>query len=138
MTAGETAPNSTPQTLGAGGYSYQATYNGNANYTSKTGGCEPFKVSQATQSVATMVLRGVSAVVEYDIPVSLGTATRDSASLGGKVGSFSLDSSATVSYVFFTSNDCSAGGGPAEIVTVTAGETVPDSTPQTLDRKSVA
>src|SRR2546428_650417 len=62
----------------------------------------------------------------------MGTATRDSASLGGKVGSFSLDSSATVSYVFFTSNDCSAGGGPAEIVTVTAGETVPDRTPRTL------
>src|SRR5205823_1038760 len=49
VTAGELVPNSSASgALAAGDYSYQATYNGNANYTTKLGACEPFKVAKAT------------------------------------------------------------------------------------------
>src|SRR3989442_15893606 len=76
VTAGETVPDSTPQTLGAGGYSYQATYNGNANYTSKTGGCEPFTVRQATPATTTIVKHNGHNAVTNTTPAPFVSPTR--------------------------------------------------------------
>jgi hypothetical protein len=44
-------PDSSAQILGAGSYSYQATYNGNANYAQATGACEPFRMVPPTGKI---------------------------------------------------------------------------------------
>jgi hypothetical protein len=132
VAANGSVPDSTPQTLGAGDYSYQATYNGNDDYTSKTSDCEPFKVSQATPGLSTTVKDSGGNTVDNANPAALGAAVHDTAALSGQVGSFSFDGTATVTYSFFNNNNCSGTAASTENVTVAANGTVPDSSAQTL------
>src|SRR5256886_9467479 len=48
---GSVPASSTKSSLGAGDYAFQATYNGNDNYNTKTSACEPFSVGKATPTV---------------------------------------------------------------------------------------
>src|SRR6185369_350340 len=132
VAANGSVPDSSALTLGAGGYSYQATYNGNSNYSSKTGACEPFHVAKATPGISTTVKDSSGNTVDNANPAALGKSVHDTATLSGQVGTFSLNGTATVTYSFFKNNDCSGTAFSTENVTVTAGGGVPDSAAQTL------
>ena len=78
-------------------------------------------------------------VVTNAAPAALGTATHDTATLGGKVDSLALGdgtanapNGATVTYEFFPNNDCSGETHTDQVVTVGADGSVPDANPQTL------
>jgi hypothetical protein len=64
--------------------------------------------------------------------VAAGTAVHDTATLSGQVGTFSFNGTATVTYSFFTSHDCTGTPAGTQTVTVAANGSVPDSSPQTL------
>jgi uncharacterized repeat protein (TIGR01451 family) len=113
--------------LGSGDYSYQAVYNGNANYNSATGACEPFHVNQATPGMTTTVKDGDGNVVDDAHPAALGTKVHDTSVLFDKVDGFSFDGTATVTYTFFTSHNCTTGAGTPESVPVASDGSVPDS-----------
>ena len=54
--SGGTVPNSAKTAaLGAGAYSFEASYSGDGNYTGSSGSCEPFSVAGAPASVGTVV-----------------------------------------------------------------------------------
>ena len=131
MAANDTVPDSSPNgPLGAGDYSYQATYNGNPNYSSKTGACEPFTITKATPGISTTVKDANGATVDNDAnKAALGTTVHDTATLSGQVGSLSLNGTATVTYSFFKTGDCSGTAFSTEDKTVAANDTVPDSSP---------
>src|SRR5207249_4759894 len=127
-----TAPATVPDSnafgpLGSGDYSYQATYNGNGNYNSATGACEPFHVGKATPSVTTTLKNAAGdATIENGSSVALGSGVYDTAALGGKVDSLSFDGTDTVTYHFFANGTCT--GDPLDTDTVTvASDTVPKS-----------
>jgi hypothetical protein len=127
VNADDTVPNSSASgALAAGSYSYQATYNGNANYSAKTSDCEPFKVSKATPGMSTIVKDASDVTVDNANPAALGSSVHDTSSLSGQVGSFSFNGTATVTYSFFTTNDCS-GATVAEAKTVASDGSVPNS-----------
>ena len=133
VAANGTVPDSSPQTLGAGSYSYKASYSGNANYDSATGDCEPFKVAKATPTITTVVKDSSGDPVDNANPAPLGEPVHDTATLSGQVGANSFNGTATVTYAFYTNNDCTPpASGTPEQVTVAANGTVPDSSPQTL------
>jgi uncharacterized repeat protein (TIGR01451 family) len=113
--------------LGSGDYSYQAVYNGNANYNSATGACEPFHVNKATPGMTTTVKDGDGNVVDDAHPAALGAKVHDTSVLLDKVDGFSFDGTATVTYTFFTSHNCTTGAGTPESVTVASDGSVPDS-----------
>ena len=133
-------PDASAQTLGAGSYSYLAVYSGNQYYNGKTADCEPFKVNQATPTLVTTVKDGQNVTVTNAAPAALGTATHDTATLGGSVGSFKLGDGttvapdgATVTYKFFSNNGCTGTSvQPDQVVTVAANGSVPDASAQTL------
>src|SRR6185437_9893238 len=105
--------------LGAGSYSYQATYNGNANYAASTGPCEKFTVDQGATATPTSVWDETSAqTVNNTTHASLGDKTHDTSTVTGQIGSFSL--AGTVSYTFYTSNDCTSGSASAGSGTASA------------------
>src|SRR5207244_2140393 len=128
VAANGSVPDASAQTLGAGSYSYLAVYSGNANYNGKTADCEPFKVSQATPTLVTTVKDASNVTVTNAAPAALGTATHDTATLGGSVGSFKLGDGgtvppdgATVTYKFFSNNGCTGTSvQPDQTVTVAA------------------
>jgi uncharacterized repeat protein (TIGR01451 family) len=124
-------PNASAQTLAAGSYSYLDVYSGNANYAAKTADCEPFKVTKATPTLVTTVKDGQNVTVTNAAPAALGTAVHDTATLGGAVDSFTLADGATVTYEFFTTNDCT-GSHTDQVVNVAANGSVPDANAQTL------
>src|SRR5439155_1763199 len=127
VTAGGLVPDSAAKTLGAGDYSYQATYNGNDNYKSKTSDCEPFKISKATPGLTTTVKDSSGNTVDNANPAALGTSVHDTSTLSGQVGTFSFNGTATVTYAFFKNNDCTTPAFSTENKTVNSNGTVPDS-----------
>src|SRR5437667_428210 len=126
--SGSVTASSLSAALAAGGYSYKAVYGGNGNYSGSNSGCEPFNVDEAATSIGTTVKDGSGNTVSDAAPATYGASIRDTAVLGGQVGSFSFAGSlGTVSYVFFTSHDCSTGSSAAETVTVGSTGSVPYS-----------
>ena len=139
VNANGTVPGSTPKTLGAGLYAYRAVYSGNGNYAGQTGACEPFTVNQAPSTVVTTVKNAAGGTVDNANPAALGTATHDTAVLGGAVNGFPLGdgttgapNGATVTYQFFNQTSCPSGAHTDQTVTVAADGTVPGSSAQTL------
>jgi hypothetical protein len=59
--------------------------------------------------------------------VAAGMPVHDTATLSGQVGTLSLNGTATVTYRFFTSHDCSGTAATTQTVTVNANGSVPDS-----------
>jgi hypothetical protein len=92
--------------LGAGSYSYQATYSGDANYASSIGVCEPFTISKAPSSMATHVF-DTAINGPWTGAETTGASAFDSASVTG-LARFTPTGTAT--YRFFPNGSCS---GPA-------------------------
>src|SRR5439155_732403 len=110
-----TAPATVPDSnafgpLGSGDYSYQATYNGNGNYNSATGACEPFHVNKATPSISTVVKDSNNATVDNDThKAALGVTVHDTATLADGVTGFSFDATATLTSLPICNLSCTAG-----------------------------
>jgi uncharacterized repeat protein (TIGR01451 family) len=114
--------------LAAGTYSYQATYNGNDNYTAKTSACEPFSVGKATPSVTTTLKNAADdSTIDNDSTIDFGSSVYDTAALGNKVEGLSFDGKATVTYAFFQNGSCDGEPFSSEDVTVASDGSVPRS-----------
>ena len=93
--------------LDAGSYSFQATYNGDTNYSgTTTGACEPFDVSKADSSTVTTIKQGESTVVAVD---AQSTVTDTAAVTGTGV----IAPTGSVSFTFFTNTACTGTGTDA-------------------------
>jgi uncharacterized repeat protein (TIGR01451 family) len=102
--------------LTAGSYSFQATYNGDANYLSSTGLCEPFTVGTATTTTVTTVQLGGAAVTS----APLGSTVTDRATVSGTGAG---TPTGTVSFTFFANGTCAGTGTSAGTGTLAAGVT---------------
>src|SRR5437868_6187989 len=97
MTTG-TVPNSAETAaLGAGNYSYQATYSGDGNYATSTGSCEPFTVNSASTTTSPLVNHPCPTRRSSDLnKAALGSQAHDTASVTSTNNAFTI--SGTVSY----------------------------------------
>lgn len=114
---------STSSSLGAGSYSYLASYSGDGNYKASDSSCEPFTINKASPTVTTNVLNKADSDIT-NTAVDLGTTVHDTSTLSGAVSGFPITGSIT--YHFYATGDCSdpsADEGPLGLGT--------DSTTQT-------
>jgi hypothetical protein len=121
--------------LGAGSHAFRAKYvaGDDPNHNdSAWSACEPFTVSKATPTISTTVRDKDGHLIDNTHPAATTTTVHDTATLAGKVGSFSLNGSATVTYSLFTNNTCTTPANGTESVTVRADESVPDSAAKSL------
>src|SRR5207302_10192859 len=81
--------------------------------------------------LTTTVKDPVGNSVDNTHPAAVGTVVHDTAALSGQVGAVSFDGSATVTYDFFNTNNCS-GSPTVQTVTVATDGSIPASLPQTL------
>jgi hypothetical protein len=100
--------------LAAGVYSFQATYGGDSNYLSSTGGCEPFTINQAQSATTTSVELAGTAVTT----VPLGATVSDQATV---TGTGAGTPTGTVTFTFFTNSTCTGTGIPAGTGTLASG-----------------
>src|SRR5262249_2089610 len=84
--------------LAAGSYSFKATYNGDTNYNSSIGDCEPLTVNKANLTLATTVHKAPHVVVADGGHVALGTVLHDNATLTRPVGSFAPTGAITFTF----------------------------------------
>jgi len=84
--------------LGAGAYSFEASYSGDGNYTGSSGSCEPFSVAGATASVATVVNDAATKAAWSGTEV-LGASAYATSTLTGVAG---FTPTGTVTYSLFT------------------------------------
>jgi hypothetical protein len=131
--SGGVVPNSSSQTLGAGSYSYSATYGGDTNYSSSTGTCEPITIGRADTGTATSVINEANGADVTGQAVALGTSVHDSARVSPQVSGFTA--TGTVTYSFFSNGDCSGTATSTQTVTLSGGA-VPNSSSQTLNAGS--
>ena len=109
--------------LGAGTYSYDATYSGDANYgPSPVSGCETFTVKKAAPTTSTTVFDAASNTGPGRAARRTGAAAYDTATVLGVSG---FAPTGTVSYLFFTNATCS--GSPAPQTVTLSGGLVPNS-----------
>jgi hypothetical protein len=116
-------PNSNPPVgpLGAGQYSFEATYSGDTNYTGTTGACEPFAVAQESDT-ATVVFDD-AANAPWSGTETTSASAYDTATVTSVAG---FTPTGTLTYTFFTNNTCSGTGTPAGGGGLSAG-VVPNS-----------
>jgi hypothetical protein len=141
--AGNTGPDNSPtnldrrsgdtQALGAGSYSFQARFAGDANYNPVKGSdvaCEPLTVDKGTLTIVTNIHNSAHNVVTF---VPVGGVVHDTAGVtAGQVTGFNPDLT-KVGFVFYNTIDCTGDGalagntGPDEVVTsaVRTGDTAP-------------
>src|SRR5262249_22219873 len=125
-----TVPNSSDTSaLGVGDYSYQATFNGNGNYASATGDCEPFHVGKATPSISTVVKDSNGNTVDNGAnKAAVGVVVHDTSTLwGGTTGFGFAGTPSTVTYKLYPNLSCAAPWSSSQNVTVTDPASVPDS-----------
>src|SRR5207302_1526260 len=101
-----------------------AVYSGNSNYSSSNSGCEPFTVNPALTSTSSTVKDG-SATVDNANHAALGDRVHDTSSVSSGNNSFGW--AGTVTYYLYPNNYCSAPASTTEIVSVTSGGVVTDS-----------
>ena len=118
-------PNSAPQgPLGAGGYSFNATYGGDANYDpSLASSCEPFTVGKATPSTATTV-HDASTHTTWKNSEVTGASAAD-ASTVTRVSGFTP--TGTVTYSLFVNGSRSGTPASTDPETLAGDGSVPDS-----------
>ena len=121
-----TVPNSsTTSTLGAGSYSYEASYSGDSNYdVSGQSTCEPFSVLQATPSISTKVF-DVPTNTHWSGTETTGATAYDTASIEGTVAGFVP--TGTVTYTLFSTSTSCTGPSTTQVVTLNGDGTVPNS-----------
>src|SRR6266699_3395261 len=96
--------------LGAGSYSFQGTYSGDANYVSSTSSCEPFIVSKAAPTTSTVVIQSS--------PTVTGSSANDTATVTGVTG---FTPTGTVVYSFFMNGGCVSPAATTQTVTMSGG-----------------
>ncbi len=82
-------PSTSTSALGAGDYSFKATWAGDSNYTGNVSSCENFTVDKAQLSVDTTVHNAAHADIT-NTHVALGSIVHDTATVSGGVNGFSL------------------------------------------------
>ncbi|MHB8743115.1 MAG: hypothetical protein ACYC9L_08290 [Sulfuricaulis sp.] len=122
LSAGAVPNSNTTGPLGAGSYSFQATYSGDSNYTSSTSSCEPFSVSSAATSTNTAVY-DAARNTPWDQTEVAGAAAYDTAMVSSVSG---VTPTGTVTYSFFPNSTCSGGPDTSSTVILSAGA-VPNS-----------
>ena len=126
--AGGVAPNSSTQgPLGAGSYSFQAVYNGDANNDpSLPSTCEEFTVGVATATTSTIVFdAGTNAA--WSGNEKSGASAYDTASVTGVPG---ITPTGTVTYSFFDNGACTSDANTTTDTVTLAGGLVPNSSTQ--------
>ena len=120
--SGGSVPNSSQTApLGAGPYSYQATYSGDTSYAGSTSSCEPFSVVKATTTITTKVFDAATKAAWSGSELA-GSSAYDTAAVGAVTGFIPMG---TVTYDLFVNGVCSATGAP-ETVSLTGGS-IPNS-----------
>jgi hypothetical protein len=128
QTTGVAHPSTSETNLAPGNYNFMAVVAGNTNYTGATGNCEPFTVNKGTPTIHTTLKNAAN-----DSTINNGTALTgfpsvyDTSALSGQVGSFSFDTTATVTYRFFTNSACSGTPFDTDQQSVIPPSTVPKS-----------
>ena len=124
LNANGSVPNSSSTGgLGAGSYSFQASYSGDSNYGASTGACEPFSLVKASSLTATVV-DDASTSLPWTGTEMAGASAYDTASVAG-MGL--VTPSGTVTYNFFHNGTCSGTPATASTVTLNANGSVPNS-----------
>jgi hypothetical protein len=123
--SGGVVPNSAvTAALGAGPYSYQGTYSGDANYLPETSGCASFSVTQSPSSLGTVV-DDAGTNAPWAGTETVGATAYDTATVASVAG---ITPAGTVTYHYFTNGTCT--GTPSGLDTVTlSGGLVPNSSP---------
>jgi hypothetical protein len=117
-------PNSTPEgPLGAGPWSFLATYSGDSNYAAAVGGCEPLTVGTAATTVTSAVTDPANGGVWQDSELA-GASAYDTAAVAPEQDDTPI--TGTVSYQFFGDGICTGMSVSAGTVTMSDG-TVPQS-----------
>ena len=117
-------PNSTPEgPLGAGPWSFLATYSGDSNYAAAVGGCEPLTVGTAATTVTSAVTDPANGGVWQDSELA-GASAYDTAAVAPEQDDTPI--TGTVSYQFFGDGTCTGMSVSAGTVTMSDG-TVPQS-----------
>ena len=118
-------PNSTPEgPLGAGPWSFLATYSGDSNYAAAVGGCEPLTVGTAATTVTSAVTDPANGGVWQDSELA-GASAYDTAAVAPEQDDTPI--TGTVSYQFFGNGTCTGMSVSAGTVTMSDG-TVPSPT----------
>src|SRR5262249_36515007 len=81
--------------LGAGDYSFQASYSGNADYNTKTSDCEPFSVNKAGSSTATEIHNVTHQAITS---AALGSTVHDKATVTSANTSFKPTGAVTFTF----------------------------------------
>ena len=122
MSAGNVPNSSTTDALAAGSYSYEASYSGDTNNEPSTGVCEPFTVSKATPTTATVV-NDAATNAPWTGTEMTGARAYDTATVSAVAG---FTPTGTVTYSYFTNGTCTTPPDSTETVTMSAGS-VPNS-----------
>ncbi|MGO8877117.1 MAG: Ig-like domain-containing protein, partial [Acidimicrobiales bacterium] len=122
LAAGAAPDSSATAPLGAGSYSFQATYAGDANYHPSTSGCEPFSVGPVLTATSTIVY-DTSHGVPWNGTEATGASAYDTATVVGVPG---FVPTGTVTYDFFANGTCGLPASTTDAVTLSDG-TVPNS-----------
>ena len=123
-----TVPNSrTEGPFGAGSYSFDAVYHGDANYTaSSPSTCESFSVGKASSSTSTIVFDAGTSEAWAGTEVTHAMAF-DTSTVTGVVG---ITPRGPVTYTYFTNGTCMGSGSAAGTETLAGNGSVPHSTTQ--------
>jgi hypothetical protein len=126
LTGGTVPPSAATAALGAGSYSFQATYSGDDNEYNPSGPspCEPFAVGKGSMTVSTVVDdAGTNAA--WSGTEAAGAAAYDTATLAGAVSGFTP--TGTVTYAYFTNGTCTGTPSSTQQVTLASAGVVPNS-----------
>src|SRR5207302_1245759 len=140
---GVATPSSSEGPLAAGQYWFQATYEGDANFTGSTSDCEPLTVSKGTPTTATTLHNASGdAVVANGTHVPFGSSLYDVATLSNGSG---FPFTGSVTFEFYNNNNgnqpegstCSGEPVSTESKSV-SGSTATSSTHSTLNAGNYA
>ena len=111
--------------LGAGSYSYQVSYSGDANYAARTTACEPFTVAKAVPEVVSVV-DDASTGAAWLNTQQAGASAQDTSSIGGVSG---FTPTGSVTYALYGDESCTGAALMTLRVAINPDGTVPRSTP---------
>jgi Bacterial Ig-like domain (group 3) len=125
LSGGSVPASAVTAALGAGSYSYQVTYSGDANYTARTTACEPFTVAKAIPEVVSVV-DDASTGAAWLNTQQAGASAQDTSSIGGVSG---FTPAGSVTYALYGDESCTGAALMTLRVAINPDGTVPRSTP---------
>src|SRR5882762_1828417 len=115
--SGNSIPASATLIPGAGPYSFNATYSGDAINNPVTSSCEPLTINKQTPVITT--------AISPSSTITVGASVTDQATLTGGYPSTGVTGSVT--YAFFSNSACNGSPTSSSTVTVGAADSVPPS-----------